>query len=54
MFRKIVLALCIMGVVTAQENFKDCLQKDSISCVQLAVRIIKAKWIISIEVNCLK
>lgn len=39
MFRKVVLALCIIGVATAQENFKDCLQKDSISCVQLAVRI---------------
>lgn len=38
MFRKVVLALCIIGVATAQENFKDCLQKDSISCVQLAVR----------------
>lgn len=38
MFKKIVLALCIIGVATAQENFKDCLQKDSISCVQLAVR----------------
>lgn len=38
MFRKIVLALCVIGVATAQENFKDCLQKDSISCVQLAVR----------------
>lgn len=38
MFRKIVLALCVIGAVTAQENFKDCLQQDSISCVQLAVR----------------
>lgn len=37
MFRKIVLALCVIGVATAQENFKDCLQKDSISCVQLAI-----------------
>lgn len=38
MFRKVVLALCIIGVASAQEGFKDCLQKDSISCVQMAVR----------------
>ena len=38
MFRKFVFALCVIGVATAQENFKDCLEKDSISCVQLAVR----------------
>lgn len=37
MFRKIVLALCVIGVATAQEGFKDCLQQDSISCVQLAI-----------------
>lgn len=42
MFRNIVLALCVIGVATAQENFKDCLQKDSISCIQLAVRKYKS------------
>jgi len=41
MFAKVILigALCVFGA-SAQENFKDCLEKDSISCVQLAVRII--------------
>lgn len=34
----LVSALCLFGIVAAQETFKDCLQKDSISCVQLAVR----------------
>lgn len=39
MFTKFVFALCVIGAATAQEiNFKDCLEKDSISCVQLAVR----------------
>lgn len=37
MFSKVVIALCIIGAATAQENFKDCLQKDSISCVQLSI-----------------
>lgn len=36
----LVSALCLFGIVAAQETFKDCLQKDSISCVQLAVRQI--------------
>lgn len=40
MFSKVVIALCIIGAATAQETFKDCLQKDSISCVQLSVRKI--------------
>lgn len=38
MMKKFVLALCIIGVATAQESFKDCLEADSISCVQLSVR----------------
>ncbi|CAG9808893.1 unnamed protein product [Chironomus riparius] len=37
MFQKVVLVLCIVGIATAQEGFKDCLQQDSISCVQLAI-----------------
>lgn len=37
MFKKFVLALCIIGVATAQDNFKSCLEQDSISCVQLAI-----------------
>ena len=45
MFQKVVFVLCIVGIATAQENFKDCLQQDSISCVQLAVRInIEILW----------
>lgn len=40
MMKKIVLALCVIGVATAQENFKDCLEQDSISCVQMTVRTI--------------
>lgn len=35
--RKIVLALCIIGAATAQESFKDCLEQDSISCVQMTI-----------------
>lgn len=38
MMRKIVLALCVIGVATAQESFKDCLEQDSISCLQMTVR----------------
>lgn len=45
MFSKVVIALCIIGAATAQENFKDCLQKDSISCVQLSVRKIGLNWV---------
>lgn len=39
MFSKVLLigALCIIGAYS-QEALKDCLQKDSISCVQMAVR----------------
>lgn len=37
MMKKIVLALCVIGVATAQENFKDCLEQDSISCVQMTI-----------------
>lgn len=48
MFKKFVLALCIIGVATAQDNFKSCLEQDSISCVQLAVRkqmdYLHEKW----------
>lgn len=29
--------MCIVGIAVAQENFQDCLQKDSISCVQLSI-----------------
>lgn len=38
MLSKIVFVMCIVGIAVAQENFQDCLQKDSISCVQLSVR----------------
>lgn len=38
MFSKVVFVMCIVGIAVAQENFQDCLQKDSISCVQLSVR----------------
>lgn len=36
MFSKVVFVMCIVGIATAQD-FKDCLQKDSISCVQMAI-----------------
>lgn len=43
--------MCVIGVATAQENFKDCLQQDSISCVQLAVRqmdyLFVIKWLLN-------
>lgn len=38
MLQKVVFVMCVFGIAVAQENFKDCLQKDSISCVQLSVR----------------
>lgn len=38
MFQKVVFVLCIVGIASAFD-VKDCLQQDSISCVQLAVRI---------------
>lgn len=51
----LVSALCLFGIVAAQETFKDCLQKDSISCVQLAVRQImdyyKKKYWIKLKNN---
>lgn len=36
MFQKFVFVLCVFGIAAAQD-FKDCLQKDSISCVQLSI-----------------
>lgn len=33
-----VLSLCALAA--AQDNFKECLDKDSISCVQMMVRIL--------------
>lgn len=37
MLQKVVFVMCVFGIAVAQENFKDCLQKDSISCVQLSI-----------------
>lgn len=34
-------AFCILAVAAEQPSFKECFQQDSISCVQMAVRIIK-------------
>lgn len=36
------LLICVLGLcalAAAQDNFKECLDKDSISCVQMMVRI---------------
>lgn len=41
------LLICVLGLcalAAAQDNFKECLDKDSISCVQMMVRIRFGGW----------
>lgn len=35
---KILIICAIFALTSAEESFQDCLQKDSISCIQLSVR----------------
>jgi hypothetical protein len=37
MLSKVLLICAIATIASAQNTFKDCLEKDSISCIQLAV-----------------
>lgn len=47
------LIICVLGLcalAAAQDNFKECLDKDSISCVQMMVRK-EAFWITQSEAD---
>lgn len=36
---KLFVICAIFALTSAEDTFKDCLEKDSISCIQLSVRI---------------